>query len=109
MPNLTQLTLDWDKPMTSKQAAVYHLTGGFIAVELYRSLLHNHEEYEQRIAELESEKNRLEIENWYYEVLELVQYDWWLEIIEDVSEVGKEELTNIFKAAAKAAVVAIDV
>ena len=58
---------------------------------------------QQRIAELEAEVKRLEIENWYYEVLELVQYDWWLEIIEDVSEVGKEELVNIFKAAAKAA------
>lgn len=59
MPNLTQLTLDWDKPMTSKQAAVYHLTGGFIAIELYRSLLHNHEEYVQRIVKLEAETERL--------------------------------------------------
>ena len=67
------------------------------------------EEYEQRIAELESEKNRLEIENWYYEVLELVQYDWWLEIIEDVSEVGKEELIKIFKRAAGEAGRSIDV
>ena len=58
---------------------------------------------------LESEVKRLEIENWYYEVLELVQYDWWLEVIEDGSEAGKEELITIFKAAAKAAGVVIDV
>ena len=60
-------------------------------------------ELKQRIAELEAEVERLEIENWYYEVLELVQYNWWLEIIEDVSEIGKEELIKIFKSAAKAA------
>ena len=59
MLDLTKFALDWDKPMTSKQAAVYHLTGGFIAVELYRSLLHNHEKLEQRNASLEAEIERL--------------------------------------------------
>lgn len=29
--------LTWDKPLTSKQAARYLLTNGFIAVELYRA------------------------------------------------------------------------
>lgn len=66
-------------------------------------------EYEQRIAELEAEVKRLEIENWYHEVLELVQYNWWFELIEDVSEVGKEELVKIFKRAAEEAGIEIDV
>ena len=62
-----------------------------------------YEDYVKLKSKLEAEINRTEIENWYYEVLELVQYDWWLEIIEDVSEVGKEELIKIFKRAAKEA------
>ena len=28
-------TLEWTKPMSSHQAAKYHMTNGFVAVELY--------------------------------------------------------------------------
>lgn len=31
------ITLSWHEPMTSKQAGHYHLTAGFVAVELYRA------------------------------------------------------------------------
>ncbi len=35
MSEKNQVTLDWTKPMTSKQAAKYWLTKGFVAKELY--------------------------------------------------------------------------
>jgi len=40
----TDPVLEWDKPMTSKQAAKYHLTGGFVTVELYRAQQRSHVE-----------------------------------------------------------------
>ena len=35
---MEDVTLQWDKPMTSKQASKYYMTSGFVAVELYRTL-----------------------------------------------------------------------
>lgn len=37
-------TLIWNKPMTSRQAAKYFLTSGFVAEELYCKLLEDYHE-----------------------------------------------------------------
>ena len=81
----------------------HHDAADYIHIKYY------YDSAKQRIAELESRVRLLEIENWYYEVSELVQYNWWFELIEDVSEVGKEELVKIFKRAAEEAGIEIDV
>lgn len=45
---MSEVTLHWDRPMTSIQAARYLLTSGFVAEELYRATA-------KRVAELEAE------------------------------------------------------
>lgn len=49
---MSEPTLEWRKRMTSVEASQYLLTGGFIAVELYRV-------QRRRIAELEAELARV--------------------------------------------------
>lgn len=55
---INDIMLKWDKPMTSNQAAGYHLTRGFIAVELYRSLLIKDATLTKHIEELEADLKR---------------------------------------------------
>lgn len=55
MGHLTQSCLEWDTPLTSKQAAKYHLTAGFIPVELLGATISQLEKLQSAIFDIDKE------------------------------------------------------
>ena len=60
---MDDIKLEWSKPMTSNQAAGYHLTSGFVAYELYDQLRRRNAELEARCGDLQEECDRIKEEN----------------------------------------------
>ena len=57
--NIKKECLYWDKSMTSKQAAHYHLTGGFVAVELYRAVERENKLLKEKLEEIKKSASKV--------------------------------------------------